>query len=504
MNEKNENENKDLAPEENDNLQDKKATQAFGFEWTEDKNEPEKPTESVAEEAAEEIEEIQVETAEESGEEPIEEAVEETGDETVEEAVEENAEETATEQPAEGTASETNAERKEPERKQKNTALLVSSILSACSIVLLVALSLSLMIGIIPLGSNVIYNPTVNGTPTQPDTDASPDLIEDFLNSVVVVTGNGITSTSTGTGVIISTDGYIVTNYHVIEGCPTVNVNLFGEKTAEKATVVGFHKEDDIAVLKINRTSLRAASFVDSSAVRYGEKVYAIGTPEGSDFGWSVTQGIVSSPLRQLMIYDSEGVLEKKMNVVQTDASVNHGNSGGPIINVRGEVVGIVTLKRTDSAGMGFALPASGVLKVAKSIIETGSADNVDSGISMPRPLLGITGVGVQKQTYYENYTNAEGSGVRVVDEPYAKAHPSTTFYAAVDGVHVSATSPTSDAATKLQENDIITEVNGNSVSTIYHVMSIINEYNGGDSVTVKYYRDGKYYTVDITLGAAE
>ena len=92
---------------------------------------------------------------------------------------------------------------------------------------------------------------------------------------------------------------------------------------------------------------------------------------------------------------------------------------------------------------------------------------------------------------------------MQVVDEAYAKKHPSTTFYAAVSGVHVSATSFGADAASKLQKGDIITEVNGNTVTTIYHVMSIINEYNGGDSVTVKFYRDGKYYTVSITLGSA-
>ena len=360
------------------------------------------------------------------------------------------------------------------------------------------------MLGLFPVRSHVVYLPAVNDTPTAPDTEADPSLIEDFLNSVVIVTGNGVTSTSTGTGVIITPDGYIITNYHVIEKCATVNVNLYGEKTAEKATVIGFHKEDDIAILKINRKGLRAASFVDSDAVRYGEKVYAIGTPEGSDFGWSVTQGIVSSPRRQLLIYNDDGVLEKKMNVVQTDASVNPGNSGGPLINVRGEVVGIITLRRTDSAGMGFALPADGVLIDTQAIIETGSADHASSGISLPRPLLGVTGVGVLKNTYYENYTNAEGSGVKIVDEEYAKSHPSTTFYAPVTGVHVSATTPGSDAFKKLKAGDFITEVNGNTVSTIYHVMNIINEYNGGDSVTVKYYRDGKYYAVEITLGAAE
>ena len=454
---------------------DSEATQAFNWEWTENSND------------------------EDSAQIPEEQPTEETSNKTAQEPTEE-----INEEPIEEHAGTANGAATETEPKRKNTALRVSAILSACSLVLLVAFALSLMLGLLPVKSHVVYLPAVNDTPTQPETEASSSLIEDFLNSVVVVTGNGVTSISTGTGVIISPDGYIITNYHVIEKCATVNVNLYGEKTAEKATVVGFHKEDDVAVLKIDRTNLRAATFVDSDAVRYGEKVYAIGTPEGSDFGWSVTQGIVSSPRRQLMIYDDEGVLEKKMNVVQTDASVNHGNSGGPLINVRGEVVGIITLKRSDSAGMGFALPADGVLIDAKAIIETGSADSVNSGISAPRPLLGITGVGVQKNTFYESYSNAEGSGVQVVDEEYAKQHPSTTFYAAVTGVYVSATSAGSDASTKLKPGDIITEVNGNTVSTIYHVMSIINEYNGGDSVTVKYYRGGSYYTAEITIGSAQ
>ena len=390
------------------------------------------------------------------------------------------------------------------ERKCKNGAIVAASMLSGCAILLLIAFFIGIASGILPLGSSTKFDPSVNNTPTSPDSEAEPSVIEDFLNSVVIVTGNGVTSITTGTGVIISSDGYIVTNYHVIEGCATINVRLYGEKAAEKATVIGFHKEDDVAVLKIDRADLRAAVFVDSDAVRYGEKVYAIGTPEGSDFGWSVTQGIVSAPRRQLMIYDSEGVLERKMNVVQTDASVNHGNSGGPLVNVRGEVVGIITLKRSDSAGMGFALPSDGVMIDVMAIIETGSADDVESGITMPRPLLGITGVGVVKNTFYENYSNAEGSGVTVVDEEYAILHPSTTFYAAVTGVRVSATSAGSDSSSKLKEGDIITEVNGNTVSTIYHVMNVINEYNGGDAVTVKYYRGGKYYTVDVILGSAQ
>ena len=397
--------------------------------------------------------------------------------------------------------SSTEAKSSEPQRKKRSLALGAACILSAVSIFLLLTFSFSVFLGLIPITPT--YTPNTNNTPTSPEEDASPALIEDFLNSVVIVKGTGITSISTGTGVIISADGYIITNYHVIEGCNSVTVELYGEDTAQKAQVVGYHEDDDVAVLKISRTGLRAATFVDSNAVRYGEKVYAIGTPEGAEYGWSVTQGIVSCPNRQLMIYDDEGVLEKKMNVVQTDASVNHGNSGGPIINVRGEIVGIVTLKRTDSVGMGFALPANGVLIDAEAIIKNGNANGVDSGISMPRPLLGITGVGVVEGTFYESFSNKDGSGVTIVDEDYAKKNPQTTFYAAKTGVYVSATSAGADAAKHMQKGDIITEINGNPVATIYQVMSIINEYNGGDTVDVTYYRAGKYNTVTVELRSA-
>ncbi len=389
---------------------------------------------------------------------------------------------------------------KEKSGKQARS-LAIPSILSACSVILLLLFAASLMLGIFPInGKEVVFIGVSDGGATDPEADASPELIEDFLNSVVVVTGRTLTGTSTGTGVIISENGYIVTNHHVIEDADDIAVKLYGEDISVKASIVGFHADDDVAVLKIDRQGLRAASFADSDSVRYGEKVYAIGNPEGVEFAWSVTQGIVSCPLRELMIYDSEGILEKKMNVVQTDASVNHGNSGGPLINVRGEIVGIITLKRTDSAGMGFALPADGVAIDVAAIIETGNADNVNSGISLPRPLLGITGVGVQADTYYKNIITNGQSGIEAVTEEYAKANPSNTFYAAITGVYVSAVSSSSDASKHLKEGDTLTEINGTPVSNIYDVMDIINQYNGGDTVTVRYYRDGKYYTAQLKL----
>lgn len=435
---------------------------------------------------------------------------EEESTNTVEPTVEEstNAEEPEEESEAEESEAEEpegeEPEAKEPPKKQrtkKSLALPISCILSACSIVLLLAFALSIILGIFPLGGRQIINIGVSDLgQTQPETEASAELLEDFLNSVVLIQARSDTSISTGTGVIITKDGYIITNYHVIDDTDTVTVQLYGEDIAIDAEVVGFHEDDDIAVLKIDRDGLRAAPFAKSSDVRYGETVYAIGNPEGAEFSWSITRGIVSSPRRQLMLYNTEGILEKKMNVVQTDAAVNHGNSGGPLINVRGEIVGIITLKRSESAGMGFALPADGVLVDVTAIIETGSAESVSSGISMPRPLLGITGVGVKENTYYQTVIQNGQSAIEEVTEPYAKAHPETTFYAAVTGVHVSAVSAGSDAANYLKVDDIITEVNGKPVTNIYDVMDIVNEFNGGDKVTIKYYRGGKYTTVQVTL----
>jgi len=484
-------------------------TRAFKWDWTEEKNNEG----ATADEEARPTDEVGVEdTAAPAEEQPCDPVKEDEApaEEIAEEPTEETNGETTAEEPKEDTQPEAEAEEPKNEKQgakevkgkpKKDRALHLSCILSACSIFLLVAFALSLMLGIFPIsGYRVINIGTSNLGPTDPSSEASAELLEDFLNSVVVVTGRATSSISTGTGVIISKDGYIVTNYHVINDAETVSVRLYGEKMSVPAQVVGFHVDDDVAVLKIDRTGLRAAPFADSDDVRYGEKVYAVGNPEGEEFSWSITQGIVSSPRRQLMIYNNEGVLEKKMNVVQTDASVNHGNSGGPLINVRGEIVGIVTLKRSDSAGMGFALPADGVRADVIAIIETGNADNANSGISMPRPLLGITGVGVIEKTYYKNVITDGQSAIEVVDEAYAKKHPLTTFYAAVSGVYASAVSEGADAAKYLKENDIITEVNGNPVATIYDVMDIVNEFNGGDKVTIKYYRNGKYRTVEVTL----
>lgn len=401
----------------------------------------------------------------------------------------------------------------EPKRPKRHgmAMSIIATVLSSVSILLLIALTLSLSLGIIPLPDN--SKPEIqisNGSNSSDNTQVSDseaenhsNMLESFMDSVVIVDVALSNGTSMGTGIVTTTDGYIVTNYHVVDNAEEISVRFYGESKPVPAKLIGYKEIDDIAVLKVERKDLKAAVYAKSSECKVGERVYAVGTPEGDEFGWSVTQGIISSADREIKLYDNEGILEKKMKVIQTDASVNPGNSGGPLINSKGEVVGIITLKLSDSAGMGFAIPSDGALEIINAIITTGSADNVVSSVTSGRPLIGITGVGVEGGLWYENFTEGATSGVRVVEESYAKENPDNTFYAAVSGVHVSATTKGLDAANKLKANDIITEVNGIKVTNIYQVMDIINRLNGGDVVQVTYYRDGSYATVDITLGTA-
>ena len=390
-------------------------------------------------------------------------------------------------------------------QKKQLRASTTASILSLCSILLLVTFAASAMLGLFGrIGGNGVNIQVSGGNNVQyEDYESSPDMIEDVKNSVVMIRTKMGNVSALGTGIVLTEDGYIATNYHVVEDTTSISVTLYNSTTSYKAELIGCSKIDDIAVIKINAKGLRKATFAKSSECRAGEQVFAIGTPESDEFGWSVTRGIISYANREIKIYDDEGILEKKMYVIQTDTSVNPGNSGGPLINSRGEVVGIITLRLAESVGMGFAIPSDGALELITAIIETGSADSVTSSVTSGRPLIGITGVGVEANTWYESYTEGSQSGIRVIEEADATGNPEA-FYAAVAGIHVSATTEGLDAANKLKPNDIITEANGTKVTNIYQLMDIINKLNGGDTITIKYYRDGSYHTVNITLGTAK
>ena len=388
-----------------------------------------------------------------------------------------------------------------PAAKAKGSPFSAAAILSATSVILMLAVLLAAMFGILPTAEREPTQIQVSNGASQQEFADDSEMIAEVLNSVVIVSVERTNGTGTGTGIIVTQNGYIVTNYHVVEAATSIYVKLYGTSQYVKATLINYRAHDDIAVLKIDKTGLRPATFVsDSTTCRVGQRVYAIGAPEGTDYSWTVTQGIISSVNRDLKIYDSEGTLEKKMRMIQTDASVNPGNSGGPIINAAGEVVGIVTMKLQDSAGMGCALPSDGVLPIITAIIEKGNSEGVESTISSGRPLIGITCVSVQKGTWYKH----TDTGIEIVTEDYALSHPKSTFYAEEDGVYVKFTSAGMDAHGKLLAGDIITKIDGTRVYTQYQLMAVLNEHRGGDTVTLTYYRGGKYHDVKVSLKEAE
>ena len=303
-----------------------------------------------------------------------------------------------------------------------------------------------------------------------------PEIAEKVKPSVVgvkVMTASGM---GIGTGFVIREDGYIATNYHVVEGALSVTVILYdgSEHTAE---IVGGDELTDLAVLKIAGSGYPAVEFGDSSALVVGELVVAIGTPSGLELAGTVTDGIVSAIDRNVKIYDDTGVLTKRMTLIQTNANINPGNSGGPLINDRGQVIGITTMKLTGSytttyEGLGFALPINGAREILTSIIETGSAGD-GSSFATGRPVLGIMGGNVTRAQGYP----AEGVLVSAINEGY----PAETSGLAV--------------------GDIIVELNGIRVYTVSDINAITEDLNGGDVVTLVVNRSGREVEIQLELG---
>lgn len=324
--------------------------------------------------------------------------------------------------------------------------------------------------------------------------------LESVRNYTVVITAKAPSGVGTGTGIVLTEDGYIVTNYHVIEDAHTVTVKFYGGHAAV-AEVIGYSEIDDIAVIKVNASGLYCAAIGSSADVQDAQNVYAVGTPAGEEYAWSVTKGVVSFAQREVKIYDDEGILVKKMKLIQTDTPVNPGNSGGPLVNADGEVLGIITLKLSGQyENMGFAIPIDGAMVLINNIIETGEPG--ESPITTKRPLIGIVGVGVEAGKYYINIPGE--NRIQEVDKAYADAHPDVVFYAPYTGVWVQSTTPGLDAANKLQPNDIIVLADGQELATIYDLMNVINSHNGGETVELTFYRNGVANIVDVELGYAE
>ena len=267
-----------------------------------------------------------------------------------------------------------------------------------------------------------------------------------------------------GTGVIADENGLIITNAHVIEGCASAEVTLYNNESYE-ALLVGADTVSDLALLKIDCSGLPAASFGDISSLSVGDPVAAIGNPLSEEFRSTLTNGIISA-IDRGMNYNGH-----TMSLLQTNAAINQGNSGGALFNMYGQVVGITNMKMmsyfSSIEGIGFAIPSSTVKAVVDQLAENGEVRG--------RPSIGIT-VGAIPQEAVENYELPEG-------------------------LYISAVAENSDAAAQgIREGDILLAIDGQSVSATEEVAAIRDTKSVGDSLRFTIWREGETFEVDVRL----
>ncbi len=291
-------------------------------------------------------------------------------------------------------------------------------------------------------------------------------IYEKAIGSVVSITADG----STGTGVILSQDGYLVTNCHVVEGAGSISV-LLTDGRELSAAIVGTDAISDLAVLYVDAESLTPAEFGDSAALRVGDAVAAIGDPLGTGLRGTLTDGIVSAINRDVV---TQG---RTMTLIQTNAALNAGNSGGPLLNCYGQVIGINTLKIgsfTNAAGvegLGFAIPSTTVKEVVDQLLAQGYVSG--------RPSLGLT---CQELTAFD-----------------------IMYYRLPQGVYISAVEAGSDAQAKgVAPGDILLGLDGTRITSCDGLTQALYGYSAGDTAEATLYRRGTQYTVTLTLGQAK
>ncbi len=295
-------------------------------------------------------------------------------------------------------------------------------------------------------------------------------IYEKVSPSVVSIVSTSLTTqgTSSGSGVIMTTDGYIITNAHVISGADKVSI-VTSDGMQHNAEIIGSDTKTDLAVLKISESGVNftPAEFGDSAQLKAGETAYAIGSPGGVELANSITTGSISAINRDITIDD------RVMTLIQTDASINPGNSGGALINQYGQVIGITSAKLGISyyEGLGFAIP----IDTAKDIVD----QLIAYGYVPGRPAIGVTGYNISEQTAAYN------------DVP--------------QGVLITEVDARSDAAAKgLQAKDIITAVNGKTIQTMDEINKEKEQLKAGDSLTLTVYRISTGESMDITITLAD
>ena len=311
--------------------------------------------------------------------------------------------------------------------------------------------------------------------------------------SAVSITIRTETATGIGSGIVYTADGYILTNHHVIEGAKAIQV-LLPDGTAYDATVVGSDPRGDVAVLKIAATGLTPAELGSSADLLVGDAVVAIGTPANLNYAGSATFGTVSATARLVPITNTAtGAVEKKMTLIQTDTSVNPGNSGGPLADMYGRVVGMVVMKISSFEGVGFALPMDGVRSIVDEIIRSGSFKGTHP-IAEGRSLLGVTGHGGQQGVWYSDVADAATGAMDASEVEKPGYHLMRE-----NGVYVMEVSGT-NAAGKLQKGDIIMKVDGQNVYATTDLIDIVNRRYAGESVTLTVSRGSLVLTVEVVL----
>jgi len=316
--------------------------------------------------------------------------------------------------------------------------------------------------------------PSVVGITTTYESTYSSGSMFDFFG----FGGNGrqysYESTGVGTGFIIDEAGYLLTNSHVINDgdYKKVTVSLYDGQEVD-GTVLWYDSTLDLAVVKITADNLTAVTIGDSDNIKIGSYAAAIGNPLGLAFERSMSQGIISGLHRTIDVSSDGQSVTTMEDLIQTDATINSGNSGGPLFNSKGEVIGINSAKASDGEGMGFAIPINVAKPIVEQIKQTGKFE---------RAYLGITGVGLENTTGYSEEQLEEMFGTS-------------------KGIYVnSVVSGGGAEAAGLEKGDVITKVDGTAVGTMNKINTILISHKNGDKIEVEYMREGKTKTTTVTL----
>ena len=320
----------------------------------------------------------------------------------------------------------------------------------------------------LPENTDLVLSPAPSAVDNTPQSGGLP-LQEIYLRNidcVVSISCQLYGGSSSGTGVVLSADGYIVTNAHVVEDAQAVTVRLTDERILP-ARVVGADTVSDLAVLRVEATDLTPASFGESDSLRVGDTVVAIGDPLGVELRGTLTDGIVSAINRDVMV---DG---RPMTLIQTNAALNSGNSGGPLINCYGQVIGINTMKisaftnQAGVEGLGFAIPSATVEDVVEQLIRQGYVSG--------RPTLGLEGESLS--LFYQHY------------------------YRLPEGLYITYVAPGSDAEAKgIERGDILVSINDTRITTTQELSAILFNCKVGQTVTVVVYRGGYQYELQLMI----